>query len=141
MGWFDKRAKYHEVAKDSLRLGMLTDRGLFVFLPKNERYLRLVKPLQILDEQMLTKLKRFETIYSDQLSIEARYPKLPETVEAVSQLVAREDLACFELHKEVCDKMKWMVTFIVKVNENPFLPLIFFHRAFNLPETNALNTG
>lgn len=86
---------YFSVPMSSLILGQLCERRLYVRLIKSSRYVLLVQPFTHLNESILDKLKKFDVIYSDCLSLDELFPALSQTARQV-KIILDADLATFE---------------------------------------------
>src|SRR5262245_19474989 len=117
---------------------MLVDRPLHIYLPKNGRYILLVRPLLPLERAALEKFKRIGAAFSSGEEISSRYPRLENDAAAVCSICANNDLAPFEKNRDIRSATDWLVPHVLGNSRVTDAALFFFHRAFEVPRPETL---
>lgn len=143
-----------EVAPDSIQLGMLMDRSLYVFLEKNNKYVRIVKQLFPVDERIMKIVKNSKVLFTKDHPIDSIYPQLSVVVENLKTLCSSDEFPSFEKHKRIQLLLKSIVHSCFKnntgadwdpTNTNSNLQILdsnlcvfIINRAFGLPVAESL---
>lgn len=143
-----------EVATDSIQLGMLMDKSLYVFLESNNKYVRIVKQLHPVDERIMEIIKKSKILFTKDHSIESLYPELPVISENLKNLCISNDFPSFEKHRRIQLLLQTMIIKCFKNNSGPEwdptkvnselqiqdanLCVFLINRAFGLPKPESL---
>lgn len=130
--------EYTPLEIESLEVGMLLDRPLYVHLPTNNRYVLLVKPLQQLEEATFAKLKRFGKIFTIGSTVVERYPELAGTAKILRTLCDDNQRAPFEKNREVYEATRWLYPLLFGAGADVLVPIFFVRLAFDVPRPETL---
>lgn len=139
--------QYFEVRLDSLKVGMLLDRPLFIYLASNERYIQLTKPLSPLDEKDLEKMRKIGKIFSDQKGIDDQYPELSGAAQKTCEILENKDMrfAPFEVEFYLREKLEWLRPILftkfyrrVQREADVLVPVFFVSRILSVPSKDLL---
>jgi hypothetical protein len=130
--------QFAAVDLDGLKEGMLVDRPLHIYLPKNGRYILLVRPLQPLERKAIDKFRKVGSAFSSEEAIATKYPRLESSAEEVRKICTSDTLAPFEKNRELRSATDWLVPFVLGSQRALDAALFFFHRAFEVPRPETL---
>lgn len=132
---------FQPVSLESLRMGTLVDRSLYIFLPKNEKYLPVAKKFYPLEERAVAVIKEYGAVFSPDSPIESVYPRLLGAAHEVRGACDNDALAPFEKVCVILDATTWLVPLVQpteKASPDLLPVLFFFYRAFSIPEPRTL---
>jgi hypothetical protein len=123
---------------DSLKTGMLIDRPLYLFFPSSKRYIQIARPLHLLEQQTIMKIRRIGNVYSTEKPLEDRFPDMAKTVKIVRDSCESKTLAPFEKNAVIEKKTEWLAKLVLKFPTDVTPALFFFHRLCNVPAPRTL---
>ncbi len=145
---------YVEVSIESIQLGKLMDRSLFVFLQKNNKYVQIIKPLFPVDERVLKIIKQTNVLYTNEHTIDSLYPELLTVVETLKNASTDQGSPSFERNKKIKNILEPILPFTFRDssigNWDPTAPkaglsildaklcVFLIHRTFGIPAIDSL---
>ncbi len=103
---------FAEVAPDSIREGMISDRDLFVFLQKNNKYVRVLKKLFPVDARIHKIVKQSNVLYTKDHSIDTLCPQLSIVAKNLFEVCNNQTLPSYEKQKVLLTILKPIVNII-----------------------------
>ncbi len=88
--------KYFEISCDSLMIGALVDRPLYIYLPKNEKYICILNAFHPIDSRIHSKLLKSGRVFSTLDSAKNRYPEIIHHSQIIRELCQNQELTHFE---------------------------------------------
>ncbi|MBI2604595.1 MAG: hypothetical protein HYW49_00805 [Deltaproteobacteria bacterium] len=132
------------VDEASLKEGMILDRPLYIFLERNQRFVRLANALHPLEERVFSKLRKSGKIFSTIEPSETRYPRLTAAAKNVRALCEDRDAAPFEKNRETRAALKPVIEIVFQndadgltLNE-PVAAVLFMHLVLGVPAAGTL---
>ncbi len=132
------QTKFIPVSIESLKVGQLVERPLYVFLASNARYILLVKPLHPLEERIFGKFLKLGQVFSTQPALDLIFPRLQNGARDVRAICDDEGKAPFEKNREIAALTDWLAPRVLHKNGDAMSALFFFHRAFGVPKPETL---
>ncbi|MEW6057169.1 MAG: hypothetical protein AB1540_11200 [Bdellovibrionota bacterium] len=130
------QGKYKTVDLTTLRVGMLVDRPLYMFLPSQNKYVCMIRELHPLEERTLEKFKRLGNVYSSLGTLGERFPKLRRSAVIVNELCESTDVPSFDKNRRIRRATRWLVPHLF--DQNSLATVLFFYRTFRIPVSETL---
>lgn len=134
----ESSSNYYKVEISSIKPNQLSDRTLYVYLLKNQRIVPVVRAFQFIDEVLFEKLNQLNTLYSPELSIYERAPKLIYTARFITETLDDAKQVSFEKNHTIFDHLGWLIPSLLHTENSGLISVFLMHHILQTPGASLL---
>lgn len=132
----DKNEAFFPVNVSALRVGMLAERTLYLYLKANNKYVKFVHAFHPLEEKKLEKIRKHGEVFADKASYHETFPMLQSTTAKIRALCDDHKKFPFEKNLEINQTTAWIFHALFSGTADEayrFLPIVLVQLSFSKP--------